>query len=189
MNRFLSFLWCLPLVACSALGPRPAESPHEGNPVRDATALERHCLMVGPTGVPTRTTVVMLLSPRMAYSLHEWPRMRAVAEESHFQVLALKDPRVPASEWDDALVASGLDSTDRQRLHDLPAECHSLWSRADHLPYSLVFLDSSVHTWPILGVMPNTAWRDSLEFRRRAFLHETSRSARQGSRLNREEPR
>lgn len=147
--------------------------------MRDATALERHCLLAGLTRVPTQATVAMLLSPRMVYSLHEWPRMRAVAEESHFQVLALKDPRVPASEWDDALVASGLDGTDRQRLHDLPAECHSLWSRVDHLPYSLVFLDSSMHAWPILGVMPDTAWRDSLEFRRRALLHETSKRTRQ----------
>lgn len=177
MNRFLSFLCCLSLVACGAPSERPAEGLYERYPVREATGLERDCLL-NPVGAQTRVTVVMLLSPRMAYSLLEWPRMKAAAEGAHFQVLAWKDPRVTASEWDDALAVSGLDRVDRQRLHDQPALCHSLWNRVDHLPFSQVFLGSSVHAWPILGVMPDTAWLDSLELRRQALLHAEPKGAR-----------
>lgn len=178
MNRFLFFLWCLSLVACGAPSERPAEGLYDRYPVREATGLERHCLLMGSVEAQTRATVVMLLSPRMAYSLLEWPHMKAAAEEARFQVLAWKDPRVTASEWDDALAASGLDSVDRQRLHDQPVLCHSVWNRVDHLPFSLVFLGSSVHAWPILGVMPDTAWRDSLELRRQALLHAEPKGAR-----------
>lgn len=107
--------------------------------------------------------VRMVLSPRMPYALQEWRRMRRVAEAAGFAVSALRDPRVPDAEWQAAVRALDLAELARAAVLDEPT------ARAlgvlHHAPSSIVERCGVRHPWPILGVMPDAAWRDLLRQR------------------------
>jgi hypothetical protein len=128
------------------------------------TADEQGCFVRSPTEA-NKPVVIMLLSPRMVYSLLEWSRMRQAAEALGYRVLSWKDPRVPEAEWRAALTSPASTIADADALHAMPAHCQSIWRGANHSPMSFVLLGSHLHPWPIWGVMPDEAWREALRFR------------------------
>lgn len=132
--------------------------------VRVMTAEEKVCLVSPPTDA-SKPVVIMLLSPRMVYSLLEWSRMRQAAEAIGYRVLSWKDPRVPDEEWRAALASPASTLNDPYALHAMPARCQWLWRGVNHLPMSFVSLGSQLHPWPVWGVMPDEAWREALQFR------------------------
>ena len=146
--------------------------------VRVMTAEEKVCLVSPPTDA-SKPVVIMLLSPRMVYSLLEWARMRQTAEALGYRVLSWKDPRVPEAEWRAALGSPAATTTDPEALLAMPAQCDSLWRGMNHSPMSFVLLESHLHPWAVWGVMPEEAWSEALRFRllalRRALVQSSSR--------------
>lgn len=111
--------------------------------------------------------LLMVLSPRMVYSLAEWRRMRAVAAGAGFVVVVARDPRVPLTEWASAVDAAGLPEIGAAPPVDveLAGRCGLL----NHFPSTLVGRCGRPHPWPILGVMPDAAWRSLIVQRREAI--------------------
>lgn len=113
--------------------------------------------------VASETAVLMLLSPRMPWALQEWPRMLQTAQQAGFDVHPMRDPRVPVPEWLAATHRAGLPeldcvpALDRQQAIDL--------GTLHHAPTSIVAHCGRLHPWPILGVMPDSAWLDLLQQR------------------------
>lgn len=115
--------------------------------------------------------VAVILSPRMPYALQRWPAMAVVAREHGFQAIPLRDPRVPLDEWQAAVAAASLPG-----LRCIPAlDLAVAVARGvlHHAPSSLVARCGHLHPWPILGVMPDTAWARLL-MQRHASLGETA---------------
>lgn len=108
-------------------------------------------------------TLLMVLSPRMVYALKEWPRMQAVAQAAGFRVLALRDPRVPLDEWQAAVQTLGLH--DAATLPPIPLPMAARCGLLNHMPSSLLVRCQRAHPWPVLGVMPDKAWRAVLRQR------------------------
>lgn len=107
-------------------------------------------------GHPTVVSVTIVLSPRMPYALKEWPRMKAVAQSVGYQVVGLRDPRVPEAEW-----AAAVESVGDSELMNLPKIDEAYAARLgvlNHAPASLLTCKGKTHPWPILGVMPDSAW-------------------------------
>ena len=111
--------------------------------------------------------VLALLSPRMPYALQEWTRMEAVAEQAGFQITAFRDPRVSLPEWTAGVEAAGLPALKALPALDqqTAADCQLL----NHAPSALVGRCGRWHAWPVLGVMPDTAWLTVLTSRREAI--------------------
>ncbi len=93
--------------------------------------------------------------------------MRAAAEQAGFDVIALRDPQLPQSEWH-----AGVEAARLPELHRLPAldaaaatQCRLL----NHAPSALVGRCGRIHPWPVLGVMPDGAWLAVLRQRREAI--------------------
>lgn len=107
--------------------------------------------------------VFILLSPRMPYALQRWPAMRKVAQRAGFRVVPLRDPRVGLAEWQAAV-----DVVQQPALACIPALDARSARRLGllhHAPSSLVAACAQLHPWPILGVMPDTTWRQLLQQR------------------------
>lgn len=117
----------------------------------------------------SRTWVSALLSPRMVYSLLEWPRMQREAELWGFRVQSWRDPRVPEEEWRLAQTSKVFTTWDVPLPEPLPLDCLPFWAPVDHLPLVRVLRGTRLHPWPIWGVMTSDAWRESLEIRRRSL--------------------
>lgn len=108
-------------------------------------------------------TVWMVLSPRMPYALQEWPRMRQAARSIGFDVVALRDPRVPDLEW-----RAALEVADLPELVSAPPVDEVQAARLgvlNHAPASVVTYCGCWHPWPVLGVMPDQAWLTLLRAR------------------------
>ena len=113
------------------------------------------------------STLLTVLSPRMVYALLEWPRMRDAAIAEGFQVVATRDPRVPDAEWRAAVQAAGLHEL--AAVPSIDAEAAARCGLLNHFPSSLVIRCGRTHPWPILGVMPERAWRSVLAQRRESL--------------------
>ncbi|TXK26252.1 hypothetical protein FVQ98_14890 [Ottowia sp. GY511] len=89
--------------------------------------------------------------------------MQVTAEDDGFQVLAMRDPRIPDGEWAQALTKVASDGlTDIGLIaQTTAADCGLL----NHTPSALVGRCGAVHPWPILGVMPSDFWADTLHSR------------------------
>jgi hypothetical protein len=99
----------------------------------------------------------------MPYALKEWSRMAEIARQSGFEVVAYRDPRVPLSEWQAAARSQGLaELLDRPALD---AEAATACGMLNHTPAATVARCGHAHPWPILGVMPDLAWRQVLQSR------------------------
>lgn len=144
----------LPMLAAFAAGSALADAVPCPLPI--ATAFSQ--------AQPGQPTVLMVLSPRMPFALQEWPRMRQAARASGFDVLALRDPRVPLDEWTDAVQAAGLPGLTGITPID-PASAARL-GLLHHAPSSLVIQGGRAHPWPILGVMADAPWIGLLRQRR-----------------------
>lgn len=134
------------------------------------TELERTCYLAGlhADALEDHAWVIILLSPRMSFSLQEWPTMKRVAESMGFTVVSWKDPRVPPDEWRKAMAVAlppGKGDAMASDLRDMPVRCRSLWAGVNHSPFSLVAARTHLHPWPIWGVMPEQPWREALRFR------------------------
>lgn len=114
---------------------------------------------------PTRATVVMVISPRMVYSLLEWPRMRALAQAAGFQVVTWSSPDLLAGEWTQAVRTASWPSDLKDAVGEVPPACAALIKRVNHFPYSLVLAQNHLHHWPIWGVLSDEAWATSLAHR------------------------
>lgn len=93
--------------------------------------------------------------------------MRTAAERAGFQVIALRDPQVPLPEWQAGARAAG-----QPDLQGLPALEHAAATQCrllNHAPSALVGRCGQIHTWPVLGVMPDGAWLAVLQQRREAI--------------------
>lgn len=117
---------------------------------------------------PGRAALVAVLSPRMVYSMTEWPRMRAAAVNDGFEVVAWRLPAVPGPEWRDAAARARWSTSDTANVSETPAACEAWLARPNHFPYSLVIEHGRVHPSPIWGVLPDAAWVESLRLRRTA---------------------
>lgn len=128
----------------------------------EVLALPGECLraMELPAG---RTVLLSVLSPRMVYSMTEWPRMRLAAEADGFAVVAWRLPAVPDAEWR-AAVKRAAWSWDVSE--PVPDACMDWLGRPNHFPYSWVIGPGGIHPWPIWGVLPDAAWVESLRCRR-----------------------
>lgn len=113
---------------------------------------------------PAAPVLLVLLSPRMVYALQEWPRMDATAQLAGFRVVACRDPRVPLDEWQAA--ARQVDWPEGQGLPALGEDEARRHGLLNHAPSALVMARGCVHPWPVLGVMPDAAWRAVLMARR-----------------------
>lgn len=111
--------------------------------------------------------VWMLLSPRMPYALQEWPRLARVARAAGFAVRAWRDPRVPQDEWLAAVQAMGHEAL--RHAPPLPEAQARALGLLNHAPSSAVLRCGQAHPWPILGVMPDAAWRQLLLARAEAL--------------------
>ena len=106
--------------------------------------------------VPSAPVLLTVLSPRMAYALQEWPRMRQSALELGFRVVECRDPTVPLEEWRAAVAALGKPGwLPPPLLLRQPAQAAWL----NHAPTSIVMGAQGPHPWPIQGVMPDAPWR------------------------------
>jgi hypothetical protein len=132
----------------------------------DVAGAGKDCLEAAPSSVfaPRVPTVLVVLSPRMPYALQEWERMKALAEQEGFRVEAMRDPRVPPLEWRQAVAAMGVDQLSNLEPvgDDFATRCRLL----NHAPASIVGRCGVVHPWLILGVMPDSGWRETLRSRR-----------------------
>ena len=113
--------------------------------------------------------VVMLISPRMVYSMLEWPRMREVALAAGLDVVTWKAPGVPAQEWAQAVGAIRWPPSRSVLVSDASSACTAWLQRPNHFPFSMVALDGQVHGWPIWGVLSDEAWAESLALRLKAL--------------------
>lgn len=109
--------------------------------------------------------VVAVLSPRMVYSMTEWPRMRATALSEGFGVVAWWSPDLTGNEGAAAAEKAGWTTSDMANVTQVPSECVASVGRPNHYPFSVVLDRWKVHDWPIWGVMPDQAWVDSLHWR------------------------
>ena len=159
------FLQGLALSGCAAIGPPAGPGDVSKVAALDST-WSRRCLD-GQTekGAKASPWVVAVLSPRMVYSLLEWPRMQREAVKMGFQVKAWKDPSVPEAEWQAAFASPALDVWTLPRPVAAPAGCLSDWLPIDHVPYVRVVQGEWAHAWPVWGVMPSDGWRDVLSKR------------------------
>ncbi|MFV0678874.1 hypothetical protein [Ottowia sp.] len=112
----------------------------------------------------SRSAVLVVLSPRMVYALHEWPRMRVAAEAAGFEVVLRRDPQVPANEWRAALEAAGM--LDLSIIPVMEPQLAAACGLLNHFPSALVARCGQVHPWPVFGVMPSDMWRAVLVQRR-----------------------
>jgi hypothetical protein len=111
--------------------------------------------------------LLVVLSPKMVYSMTEWPRMRAAAVSDGFDVVTWRLPTLPEQEWRDAVVKAQWPASDIASVAVAPKECGPWLGQPNHFPYSLVVERGHVHPSPIWGVLPDAAWVDSLQQRRR----------------------
>jgi len=135
----------------------------------EALVLSPECLdVVAPFGFQ-RPIVVAVLSPRMVYSMTEWPRMRAAAEAEGFDAVAWWAPGLTDGEGAVAAERAGWSADEIARPVRMPDACAGLLGHANHYPYSRVLDRGRLHAWPVWGVMPNQAWVDSLRWRLRSL--------------------
>lgn len=113
-----------------------------------------------------RDVLLSVLSPRMVYSMTEWPRMRAAAEAAGFVVMTWRSPLVSDAEWGSAVArAAWVDD----HSVPVPGACVHWLGRPNHFPYSRVVVRDEFHPWPIWGVLPDAAWIESLRCRAEAL--------------------
>ena len=113
--------------------------------------------------------LVTVLSPKMVYSMTEWPRMRAMAETEGFDVVAWRSHALSEREWEGATTRARWRASDIDGVSAGPVACAAWLGSPNHFPYSLVIERGRAHPWPIWGVLPDAAWVESLRFRRRAL--------------------
>lgn len=123
---------------------------------------------MAPSG-SQRPILVTVLSPRMVYSVTEWPRMRTAAEAEGFDAVAWWASDLADDEGAAAAELAGWSVHEMARVAQVPAECGESVGRPNHYPYSRVLDRGRLHAWPIWGVMPNQAWVDSLRWRLHAL--------------------
>jgi hypothetical protein len=154
------------VTGCAETTSRPSELLEGHGPISSLSPAEIRCFDK-EFNVPgeTRPLVVALLSPRMVYSLLEWPRMQGEADSMGFRVQAWRDPRIPDEEWQAAQASKPFSGWGAPWPLRLPADCLAPWGPIDHLPLTRVVLHTHLHKWPIWGVMTSTAWRESLQNR------------------------
>lgn len=111
--------------------------------------------------------VVVVLSPRMVYSMTEWPRMREAAVSEGFDVVAWRSPAVPEWEWQDAVVKLRWPASEIDAISTPPTICTTWLGQPNHFPYSVVIERGRAHPSPIWGVLPDAVWVESLRLRRR----------------------
>jgi hypothetical protein len=131
----------------------------------EAIGLSPECLLVVASSGSQRPVLMTVLSPRMVYSVTEWPRMRAAAEAEGFDAVAWWAADVVDEEGAAAAEMAGWPVHEIVRVARVPAECAGSVGRPNHFPFSRVLDRGELHAWPIWGVMPNQAWIDSLRWR------------------------
>lgn len=135
----------------------------------EALILSPECLDVVVRSEFRRPIVVAVLSPRMVYSMTEWPRMRAAAEGAGFDVVAWWASDLAEDEGAMAAEKAGWSTHEIAHLVRVPHACSVLLGHPNHYPYSQVLDRGRLHAWPIWGVMPNQAWVESLRWRWRSL--------------------
>jgi hypothetical protein len=120
-----------------------------------------------------RPGLIVVLSPRMVYSLLEWPRLQREAFGLGFWTLVWQDPQVPDSEWAAAMASGPMVDWPLPKPVRPPQNCLADWLPFDHVPYVRVVLGQWLHTWPIWGVMPGQHWQAVLLNRRGALVMES----------------
>jgi hypothetical protein len=105
----------------------------------------------------------------MVYSLTEWPRMRRAAVSEGFDVIAWWSPLLSEGEGAAAALNAGWHASEIVSVVPAPEACADLVARPNHFPYGVVVDQGRAHAWPILGVMPDDAWIESLLWRQRAL--------------------
>lgn len=110
--------------------------------------------------------VISVLSPRMVYSLTEWPRLRRLAMNDGLRVIAWRSPEIGEAEWRAALDKAGWTTEDVAAVAQVPVACAAWVGRPDHFPYTWVAAPGGAVAWPIAGVLPDAAWLTSLRLRR-----------------------
>jgi hypothetical protein len=160
-SRFWVLFVCALATACAENGGRIDVAAPE--PVSTVAQAELHCFEgENASLLDNRPLVVAVLSPRMVYSLLEWPNMAREAEALGFRVRAWRDPRVPEGEWRQALSSLAYLRAGVLDPEPLPSDCLNRWAPIDHLPLAQILLDRQLHSWPLWGVMTPDAWRTSL---------------------------
>lgn len=141
-----------------------AEMPFSKHATPVLGSIDAGCLTAW-SARPSAPVVVMTISPRMVYSMLEWPRMRAVALAAGFEVVTWAAPGVSSQEWAQAVEAARWTPSQSALISEAPAACAAWLQRPNHFPFSAVVLDGRVHGWPIWGVLSDEAWVASLEMR------------------------
>ncbi|WP_171984886.1 hypothetical protein [Hydrogenophaga sp. A37] len=149
-------------------------SAHTTSVVRE---LGTDCLATWSSG-SAAPVVVMLISPRMVYSMSEWPRMRLAALAAGFEVVTWKAPGVSAQEWAQAAQATQWRRSQSALIGDVPPACTVWLRRLNHFPFSSVVLGDQVHEWPIWGVLSDEAWIDSLALRLESLKGQSAKNNR-----------
>lgn len=118
---------------------------------------------------PTSATLLMVISPRMVYSMLEWPRMLRVALSAGFQVVTWRAQGLSIDEWTHAADKAGWPSDLHATIGEVPLACTALLEGVNHFPFSLVIGRDTYHAWPVWGVLSDEAWLSSLVFRRQGL--------------------
>jgi len=145
--------------AQQALSDR-ADTPTTGS-------LDPGCLIA--LSAPAPDTLLMVISPRMVYSMLEWPRMQTLAQSAGFHVVTWRAQGISTDEWRHAADRAGWTSGLSATIGEVPPACTALMGTVNHFPYSLVVAREMYHTWPIWGVLSDEAWLNALLFRRQAL--------------------
>lgn len=110
--------------------------------------------------------VIAVLSPRMVYSLTEWPRLRRLAMNDGLRVIAWRSSEIGETEWRAALDRAGWTAEEADAVAQVPVACAAWVARPNHFPYTWVVAPGGAVSWPIAGVLPDAAWLASLRLRR-----------------------
>lgn len=157
-------------IGCAVLAWRTAHS--ETRPSRNffpvVRAIGADCQAIWSIR-PATPVVVMLISPRMVYSMSEWPRMRSAALAAGFEVVTWKAPGIAPHEWVQAVRAARWTPLQSASIGEAPSTCSEWFQGLNHFPFSSVVLDDQIHGWPIWGVLPDAAWVASLALRLEAL--------------------
>jgi hypothetical protein len=109
-------------------------------------------------------TLIYVWSPRMVLSLTQAHLASLAAQQSGLDFLPLHDARLPRSEIEQALQAAQRDhAVSARALQGSQALCASDLINTDalrHFPSAFVLTARGTHQKPIVGAMPQAAWRE-----------------------------
>ncbi len=121
-----------------------------------------------------KTAMIYVWSPRMVYSVTEFPRMRALAEKRKMEFVPVLDPLVSIKEARAAMKKAGIDVKVKMTIAQREPSSVALYKRLNsvelymrngtlHFPTVFLTANGKVHSRRVIGVMTNDGMNESLD--------------------------